>query len=65
MLVKLLVADARILIFDEPTSVLTPAESRELFAVLRRVVQEEQRAVALPEQSVRRGGDGAPQVCRD
>ena len=35
------------LILDEPTSVLTLAESRELFAVLRRVVQEEGRAVIL------------------
>ena len=33
--------------FDEPTSVLTPAESEQLFAVLRRVVSEEGRTVAL------------------
>jgi general nucleoside transport system ATP-binding protein len=46
-IIKCLRRDPSILIFDEPTSVLTPAESRELFAVLRRVVQEEQRAVAL------------------
>jgi ABC-type uncharacterized transport system ATPase subunit len=46
-IIKCLRRDPSILVFDEPTSVLTPAESRELFAVLRRVVQEEQRAVAL------------------
>ncbi len=33
--------------FDEPTSVLTPAESEQLFSVLRAVVVEEHRAVAL------------------
>ena len=46
-IIKCLRRDPSILVFDEPTSVLTPAESRELFAVLRRVVREEQRAVAL------------------
>ena len=46
-IIKCLRRDPSILIFDEPTSVLTPGESLELFAVLRRVVQEEQRAVAL------------------
>jgi simple sugar transport system ATP-binding protein len=46
-IIKCLRGNPSILVFDEPTSVLTPAESRELFAVLRRVVQEEQRAVAL------------------
>jgi general nucleoside transport system ATP-binding protein len=34
-------------VFDEPTSVLTPAESEQLFGVLRRVVSEEGRTVAL------------------
>jgi general nucleoside transport system ATP-binding protein len=46
-IIKCLRRDPSILVFDEPTSVLTPAESRDLFAVLRRVVHEEQRAVAL------------------
>jgi simple sugar transport system ATP-binding protein len=46
-IIKCLRRDPSILVFDEPTSVLTPAESRELFGVLRRVVQEEKRAVAL------------------
>ena len=39
--------DPDVLVFDEPTSLLTPAESDFLFAALRRVVEEEQRAVAL------------------
>ncbi|MFI6288380.1 ABC transporter ATP-binding protein [Streptomyces sp. NPDC051018] len=45
--VKCLRRDPQILILDEPTSVLTQAESQELFAVLGRVVQEEGRAVIL------------------
>ncbi|MFJ9381358.1 ABC transporter ATP-binding protein [Streptomyces sp. NPDC101455] len=45
--VKCLRRNPRILILDEPTSVLTQAESQELFAVLGRVVQEEGRAVIL------------------
>ncbi|MFI7015784.1 ABC transporter ATP-binding protein [Streptomyces sp. NPDC050164] len=45
--IKCLRRDPQILILDEPTSVLTQAESEELFAVLRRVVQEEGRAVIL------------------
>ena len=46
-LIKCLRRDPRILILDEPTSVLTPAESAQLFATLRDVVAREQRAVAL------------------
>jgi simple sugar transport system ATP-binding protein len=34
-------------VFDEPTSVLSPAESEFLFAALRRVVEDEGKAVAL------------------
>jgi simple sugar transport system ATP-binding protein len=45
--IKALRRDPRILILDEPTSVLTQAESAELFTVLRRVVQDEGRAVIL------------------
>ena len=37
----------QVLVFDEPTSVLTPAESEFLFDALRRVVDEEGKAVAL------------------
>jgi ABC-type uncharacterized transport system ATPase subunit len=39
--------DPSVLLFDEPTSALTPEESEQFFAALRRVVQEEGRAVAL------------------
>ncbi len=46
-LIKCLRRDPAVLILDEPTSVLTQAESAELFSVLRRVVQEENRAVIL------------------
>lgn len=46
-LIKCLRRDPSILILDEPTSVLTQAESAELFSVLRHVVQAENRAVIL------------------
>ena len=46
-IVKCLRREPTILVFDEPTSVLTPAESEQLFSVLRRVVAEEGRTVAL------------------
>ncbi len=46
-IVKCLMREPDVVILDEPTSVLTAAESVELFLMLRRVVQEEQRAVVL------------------
>ena len=46
-IIKCLRRDPTILVFDEPTSVLTPAESEFLFETLRHVVVEEGRAVAL------------------
>jgi general nucleoside transport system ATP-binding protein len=46
-LLKGLRRDPAVLIMDEPTSVLTRAESAELFTVLRRVVVAEHRAVVL------------------
>jgi ABC-type uncharacterized transport system ATPase subunit len=46
-IVKCLMRDPNVFILDEPTSVLTLAESLELFGVLRHVVQEENRAVIL------------------
>jgi simple sugar transport system ATP-binding protein len=46
-IIKCLRRDPQILVFDEPTSVLSPAESEFLFAALRRVVEEEGKAVAL------------------
>jgi simple sugar transport system ATP-binding protein len=36
-IVRALVRDARVLILDEPTAVLTPAESKTLYATLRRM----------------------------
>ena len=46
-IIKCLRRDPEVLVFDEPTSVLSPAESEFLFAALRRVVDEEGKAVAL------------------
>ena len=46
-LIKCLRRDPRVLILDEPTSVLTPGESEQLFNTLRDVVTREQRAVVL------------------
>jgi general nucleoside transport system ATP-binding protein len=46
-IVKCLRRDPGIVIFDEPTSVLTPLESEQLFAVLRVAVATEHKAVAL------------------
>jgi general nucleoside transport system ATP-binding protein len=46
-IIKCLRRNPDILILDEPTSVLTLAESDELFAVLRSVVRDEGRAVVL------------------
>lgn len=46
-IVKCLRRDPGIVIFDEPTSVLTPQESEQLFTVLRVAVETEGRAVAL------------------
>lgn len=46
-IIKCLRRDPSIVVFDEPTSVLTPDESQQLFTSLRRVVLEEHRAVVL------------------
>jgi general nucleoside transport system ATP-binding protein len=46
-IIKCLRRDPQVLVFDEPTSVLTPAESQFLFEALRRVVEVEGKAVAL------------------
>ena len=45
--IKCLRRDPDVLILDEPTSALSPSESQRLFAVLRQVVRDENRAVAL------------------
>ena len=39
-IVKALLRGARILILDEPTSMLTPGEARQLFSVLRQMAEE-------------------------
>jgi simple sugar transport system ATP-binding protein len=39
-ILKMLYRDADLLIFDEPTAVLTPQETRELLGVMRRLVAE-------------------------
>jgi len=46
-IIKCLRRDPSIVIFDEPTSVLTPEESEQLFESLRHVVAAENRAVVL------------------
>jgi simple sugar transport system ATP-binding protein len=46
-IIKCLRRNPDILVLDEPTSVLTLAESEDLFAVLRSVVKDEGRAVVL------------------
>jgi ABC-type uncharacterized transport system ATPase subunit len=39
-ILKALYRDARILVLDEPTAVLTPQETKEIFAVLRRLADD-------------------------
>ena len=39
-ILKALYREARILVLDEPTAVLTPQETKEIFAVLRRLAAE-------------------------
>jgi simple sugar transport system ATP-binding protein len=46
-IIKCLRRDPSIVVFDEPTSVLTPEESTILFQTLRNVVEVENRAVVL------------------
>jgi len=46
-ILKTLYRGAEVLILDEPTAVLTPQETDELFAVLRRVVREKDMTVII------------------
>jgi simple sugar transport system ATP-binding protein len=39
-ILKALYREARVLVMDEPTAVLTPQETKEVFAVLRRLADE-------------------------
>ena len=72
-ILKALRTGAKVLILDEPTAVLTPQETDELFRVIRRIVEEQGMTVILithrlPEVmqvSDRVGGDEAGAVwCR-
>ena len=51
-ILRLLARQARILILDEPTAVLTPQESDALFVALRRLVQQ-QRSVLIVTHKLR------------
>ncbi|KAF1068617.1 MAG: Galactose/methyl galactoside import ATP-binding protein MglA [Pseudomonas citronellolis] len=79
-IVRCLMQDIRLLILDEPTSVLTPQEAEELFGVLRRLAAEgcsvlfishklgEVRALCERATVLRAGrvsGDCAPARCSD
>ena len=52
-IIKCLRRDPDVLVFDEPTSVLSPSESEFLFDALRRVVHDEGKAVALVSHKLR------------
>lgn len=59
-IIKCLRRNPSVLVLDEPTSVLTPQESHHLFDVLRSVVEDEGRAVALVShklEEIRRATD--------
>ena len=46
-ILKALYADARILILDEPTAVLTPQETESLFATLRSLIEQGRSAIII------------------
>ena len=46
-ILKTLYRGADVLILDEPTAVLTPKETDELFAVIRRIVEEKQMTIII------------------
>ena len=46
-ILKTLHRGADVLILDEPTAVLTPQETEELFAVIRRIVEEKQMTIII------------------
>ncbi len=51
-IIKVLYFDARILILDEPTAVLTPQESEELFQIIK-TLKEEQRSIVFISHKLR------------
>ncbi|MBL3699361.1 ABC transporter ATP-binding protein [Leucobacter luti] len=52
-IMKVLYRGARVIVLDEPTAVLTPAETRELFVLLRRLAVEEQAAIVFISHKLR------------
>ena len=59
-ILKALYRDARILVLDEPTAVLTPQETEEIFAVLRRLARRGPQHHLHQPQAVRGAGDRRP-----
>lgn len=52
-IMKVLYRGARVIVLDEPTAVLTPAETRELFVLLRRLAEEEDAAIVFISHKLR------------
>ncbi len=52
-ILRALYHDSRIILMDEPTSVLTPSEVDGLYALLAEMVQREQRAIVLTTHKIR------------
>ena len=52
-ILRALYHDSRVLLMDEPTSVLTPGEVEELFAMIRRMASDEGRTVVLVTHKLR------------
>ena len=61
-ILKQLYLDSRILIFDEPTSVLTPGEADEILGLLRRMTQANELSVLMITHKLREVGAYAERV---